>query len=139
MVVSSPQQEIYLLCLRDAARLFDPGYPNGDPKVVYDYLPIKEVKYPFVFIGEAFDLTRALKDGRMGDVTQTIHFFHDEPHQRKKVSDMIETLRNELYREATTQNYFISLARDRVQMSWDNSTSSPLIHGVLEMEFNYCF
>lgn len=138
METASPQEEIFLLCMNTAIDLFEPGYPNKKKRVIYDYLPGKEAEYPFLFMGEAFDTSGAIKMKRTGQVLQTIHGYGTF-HQRAEVSEMLETLRNAIYKKRKTFHYYVDVQQDTIQMSGESlgDKGQDLVHGILELRMNY--
>lgn len=123
----SPQQQIY-----DAVYLcsLDLGYDT------YDYLPAKEASLPFVFVGEQFDQDRQTKSSLYGDVQQTIHIYGGK-RQRRQVNDMINRLKVELRKLKRTDNFYLTWKGINSQIMIDNSTSTTLLHGIVEVEFTF--
>ncbi len=117
----SPEQKVFTKLRRICVDLF--GASN-----VYDYLPDKEVNYPFVFIGEQFSQTyREHKDGRNKNTQTTIHVWHDDHRKRGSLSGMIQSIEKAIVEEFGTdgENY-------SSQIIVDNTTSVPLMHGIIE-------
>lgn len=125
----SPEQEIFT-----AFRKIGAGIPGW---ATYDYLPGKGTKYPFLFIGEEYGGMRSVKVGRMGTVTQTVHFYSDDPHRRGDVSKAMEDFVREALMLSRTRSYYVDTSDYDMQVVWDSSTGTPLIHGILEFNVNY--
>ena len=123
----SPEQEIFDAIYSTCLNL---GYRT------YDYLPPNETQYPFVYIGEVFQQDRHTKSGLFGDIQVTVHIFNDRK-KRKETTTMRNTIKNELYKLKRAGNINVMLKRGTGQILIDNSTSQPLLHGILELEFTY--
>jgi hypothetical protein len=126
-VSKSPEQEIFDAIYSTCLNL---GYRT------YDYLPPNETQYPFVYIGEVFQQDRHTKSGLFGDIQVTVHIFNDRK-KRKETTTMRDTIKNELYKLKRAGNINVMLKRGTGQILIDNSTSEPLLHGILELEFTY--
>lgn len=105
---------------------------HGD---TYDYLPEANAKYPFIFIGEAFNTDNSNSD-LFGTIAQTIHVYGTRTH-RNKLDGVAMGLHDNAVRMRQAINYNVRLTNysDRVLM--DTTTGTPLLHYVLELEFNY--
>lgn len=123
----SPEQEIFDAIFSTCLNL---GYRT------YDYLPPNGTQYPFVYIGEVFQQDRHTKSGLFGDIQVTVHIFNDRK-KRKETTTMRDTIKNELYKLKRAGNINVMLKRGTGQILIDNSTSEPLLHGILELEFTY--
>jgi hypothetical protein len=126
-VSKSPEQEIFDAIFSTCLNL---GYRT------YDYLPPNGTQYPFVYIGEVFQQDRHTKSGLFGDIQVTVHIFNDRK-KRKETTTMRDTIKNELYKLKRAGNINVMLKRGTGQILIDNSTSEPLLHGILELEFTY--
>jgi hypothetical protein len=126
-VSKSPEQEIFDAIYSTCLNL---GYRT------YDYLPPNETQYPFVYIGEVFQQDRHTKSGLFGDIQVTVHIFNDRK-KRKETTTMRDTIKNELYKLKRAGNINVMLKRGTGQILIDNSTTEPLLHGILELEFTY--
>lgn len=123
----SPEQEIFDAIYSTCLNL---GYRT------YDYLPPNGTQYPFVYIGEVFQQDRHTKSGLFGDIQVTVHIYNDRK-KRKETTTMRDTIKNELYKLKRAGNINVMLKRGTGQILIDNSTSQPLLHGILELEFTY--
>lgn len=125
--MKSPQQQIY-----DAVFLvaYNLGYS------VFDYLPAKDAKYPFVFVGEQFDQDRTTKSIIYGRVQQRIHIYHDYK-KRRELSTMTDSIKRELRKLKRTETFYISVKNIESRILPDNSTAQALLHGVIEVDFQF--
>jgi hypothetical protein len=126
-VSKSPEQEIFDAIFSTCLNL---GYRT------YDYLPPNGTQYPFVYIGEVFQQDRHTKSGLFGDIQVTVHIYNDRK-KRKETTTMRDTIKNELYKLKRAGSINVMLKRGTGQILIDNSTSEPLLHGILELEFTY--
>src|SRR5690625_512661 len=95
----SPQQQIYNTIFSSSLGL---GYAT------FDYLPPKEQKLPFVYVGEQFDQDRRTKTFLFGDVQQTIHIYHDIKG-RGELTSMMNELKVELRKLKRKINFKLHL------------------------------
>lgn len=123
----SPQQyifdEIYITSL-------NLGYET------YDYLPPENTDYPFVFIGEQFDIDTANKTNVRGLVNQTVHVYHTRK-KRRELTDMVNDLRAAFRTLKKAGPYQINVRSVEGRTIFDNSTSETLLHGIIEIEFRF--
>ena len=56
---------------------------------------------------------------------------------RRQVTDMLSAITLKAKRIASADVYSVAFASDKPQIIQDNSTSTMLWHGILELEFNY--
>ena len=124
-----PQQELFTALLI-AAR--EQGYD------VYDgALPPEDTPYPFVYLADSRQADAETKDAVIGSVYQTIHVWHNSPRKRGAVSEMLGSLKR-LCRELCYTDSFAWSARGLVQrILTDTTTKTPLLHGLLEVEFQF--
>lgn len=123
----SPQQSVFMLCKNTALDIFDGK--------VYDYLPGKETDYPFIFIGEQFSNDIVNKSVIFAKITQRVHLFHNDFREKRKINDIffeyMQTIRE---REKAFDRDFL-VHEMTYRMLTDNTTDTPLMHGVLEITF----
>ena len=128
--MNSPRQEIFTMCRQAAVRVV------GDSSV-FDYLPGKEAKYPFVFIGEQYGSDTHYKNVVTGSCSQTIHVYHNDPGRRGSTQRIMDDLLREIRKVKHTRTFYVELTDVQVQMLPDNTTSTPLLHGILDLRFNF--
>ena len=125
-----PQQELYtaiLLCLKEL-------YGND----VYDgFLPPDNTPYPFVYLGDFRQNDKETKGAILGTVYPDIHVWHNNPHQRGTVSAMMLNIKTKLRRIEKTANFSWTIKNVEQRILPDNTTKTPLLHGVLELEFMF--
>lgn len=126
----SPQQEIFTLCRQKAIEVI--GENN-----TYDHIPQEGTKYPFIFIGEAFSQDKANKSVVFGAVQQTIHIYHNDYRKRGTTTKLITELKQKLREVEKTPHFFVSISSITDQILSDNTTKTPLLHGVIEVEFKF--
>lgn len=102
---------------------------------VYDgELPPENTPYPFVYFGDFRQEDRELKNAVTGTVFPTIHVWHNNKRQRGTVSRMMLDIKN-TFRGIRHTNNFAWLSRNfHTQIISDNTTKTPLLHGVVEVE-----
>ena len=124
----SPQQCIFTLCRMVASRII----PD-----TYDYLPGEGIEYPFVFIGEQFAQDTRKKNVVIGNVQQTIHVYHNDYGKRGSTTKIMDDILAELRKQKKAGLYSIDLAGVSMQVIPDNTTSTPLLHGIMELNFKF--
>ena len=124
-----PQQEIFTELL---LKLKDLGYD------VYDtFLPPKGTPYPFIYLADSQQTDTQTKSAVMGNVYQTIHVWHNNPKQRGTVSKMLLEIKEICYKLEHTENYAWMIQSVNQRILPDNTTNTPLLHGLLEVEFKF--
>ena len=124
-----PQQELFsalLVALREL---------NID---VYDgILPPEDVPYPFIYLGENQLIDRSYKDVIGGRVIQTVHVFHSNVRSRGDLSQILLSIKTTARKLHHSKNFdwYVSNVNQRILP--DNTTDIPLLHGVLEIEFQF--
>lgn len=125
-----PQQELYtaiLLCLKEL-------YGND----VYDgFLPPAGTPYPFVYLGDFRQNDKETKGAILGTVYPTIHVWNNNPHQRGTVSAMMLNIKTKLRKIEKTANFSWMIKNVEQRILPDKTTKTPLLHGVLELEFMF--
>ena len=115
--ITDPQQELFTALKIGIEALYD----------TYDgCLPPEDTPYPFVYLGENQESDTATKGAVIGSVHQTLHFWHNNPKQRGTVSAMIANAKAVCRNIERTSRIFP-----------DTTTKTPLLHGVLEVDFYF--
>lgn len=120
------QQEIFSELLVKLRALY--------PDSVYDgALPPEGTKYPFIYIAGTTTSNRNTKTccrGGPGDVSITIHIYHNNVRQRGRLSGMVDTVEDVCYsmKTATCVGY-------GCQIIPDDTTAVPLMHAIVSADF----
>lgn len=102
---------------------------------VYDgVLPPEDTPYPFVYLGEFRQNDQEHKNDRTGVVYPMIHVWHNKPNQRGTVSRMLFDIKNICRAIDHTANYAWLFRNVNSRIIPDNTTKTPLLHGVIEAE-----
>ena len=124
-----PQQELFTELLKKIKAL---GYD------VYDgALPPEGTSYPFIYLADSQQLDMGLKNAVMGSVHQTVHVWHNSHRQRGTVSKMMLAIKIECRKIENTDNFVWMIAGMDQRILADDTTSQPLLHGVLDVEFRF--
>lgn len=124
-----PQQELFIRLKKDIEAL---GYD------VYDgFLPPENTPYPFVYIGEMLQLDDANKTAVFGRIEATIHIYNDDPNKRGTVSDMLLKIKTVCRNIRNTRCFNWDVRNVTQRIIPDNTTCTPLMHGVLDIEFKF--
>lgn len=124
-----PQQELFSqLKLNIEAK----GY------AVYDgFLPPGNTPYPFVYLGDFQQTDSANKSAVFGFVYPTIHIWSDTPKKRGTLSKMLLDIKTVCREIEHTKNFAWMLTGMNQRIIPDNTTKTPLIHGVIEPTFQF--
>ena len=107
-------------------------------QAVFDsILPPEDTPYPFTYLGDCQQIDEANKSAVHGHVHQTIHFWHNNPRQRGTLSEMMLTAKIVCRNIGRTANFAWSVRGITQQIFPDNTTKSPLLHGVLDVDFYF--
>ena len=124
-----PQQELFT-ALKLAIQ--EKGYD------VYDGgLPPENTPYPFVYLADSRQRDRPNKSAIFGTVYQTVHVWHSSPRQRGTVSGMLADIKGVARGLRYTQRFAWCVSGVEQRILADTSTKTPLLHGVLELEFQF--
>ncbi|MBO5789541.1 MAG: hypothetical protein J6V82_04555 [Clostridia bacterium] len=126
---TDPQQEIFTQVKLDA---------EAKGHTVYDgFMPPEDAPYPFVYLGDCQEADTDCKNAVYGNVHLTIHFWHNNPRQRGTVSSMIADIKGICRNITKTAHYSWDVRGMSSRIFPDNTTKSPLLHGVLEVDFYF--
>lgn len=124
-----PQQELFTELLLKLKGL---GYD------VYDtFLPPEDTPYPFIYLADSRQMDTRTKNAVIGNVYQTIHAWHNNPKRRGTVSQMLLDIKRVSYELKHTENFAWMIQNINQQILSDNTTKTPLLHGLLEVEFKF--
>lgn len=124
-----PQQELFTELLLELRKL---GYD------VYDtFLPPEDTPYPFIYLADSQQADAQTKSAVIGNVYQTIHVWHNNPRQRGTVSKILLDIKKACYRLEHTENFAWMIQHVNQRILPDNTTKTPLLHGLLEVEFKF--
>lgn len=124
-----PQQELFTeLLLRIKAAGYD----------VYDgSLPPEGTPYPFIYLGDSQQMDKANKSAVFGSVHQTIHVWSNTPRNRGTISKTLLSIKQICRRIEHTKNFAWEVQNMSQRILPDNTTKTPLLHGILEAEFKF--
>lgn len=124
-----PQQEIFTRVLLDLKAL---GYAVHD-----GMLPPEETEYPFIYLGDCRQTDDANKSAVFGNVYLTIHVWSNTPKNRGTVSKMLLDIKTVCRKVTHTANFAWDLRGVNQRILPDNTTKTPLLHGVVEAEWKF--
>lgn len=105
---------------------------------VFDgFLPPKDTPYPFIYIADSQQIDSNTKSTVIGDVVQRIHVWHNQPKQRGTVSKMLNDIKVVCRKIEHTQGFSWNVRNINQQILADTTTQTPLIHGVIDIEFRF--
>lgn len=100
---------------------------------VYDgALPPKDTPYPFIYLGEFTQDESEDKTAVYGTVNATIHVWSNNPRNRGTVSAMIADVKAVCRGIEHTDNYAWLCRNITQRILPDNTTKTPLLHGIIE-------
>lgn len=129
MIAIDPQQELFTRLKLDLEAL---------EYAVYDgFLPPDGTTYPFVYLGDFQQIDDANKSAVFGNVFPTIHIWSDTPKNRGAVSKMLLDIKTVCRKIEHTANFSWSVRNMNQRILPDNTTKTPLLHGIVEAEFSF--
>lgn len=104
---------------------------------VYDtFLPSEGTPYPYVYIGSSQLVDDyGNKTMILGSVTQVVDVWHNNPRKRGELSEIMMIVKNVARQINRTNNFAFRIHNIDQRILPDTSTSEPLMHGVLELDF----
>jgi hypothetical protein len=100
-------------------------------------LPPKDTPYPFVYLGDFRQADKELKNAVTGIVYPTIHVWHNNIRQRGTVSKMLYDAKTACRRIIQTENFAWMVRNVNGEIISDNTTETPLLHGIVTAECLY--
>lgn len=124
-----PQQELFsALKINTEALKYD----------VHDgCLPPEDTPYPFVYLGDNQQSDTDTKTAVIGRVHQVIHIWHNNPKQRGTLSGMLANVKGVCRGIKRTANFSWEARNVTSSIFPDNTTKTPLLHGVIEADFYF--
>ena len=102
---------------------------------VYDgALPPENTAYPFIYLGEFRQTDTEKKNAVTGTVYPMIHVWHNNWDQRGTVSKMLLDIKTVARTLERTTNFAWLVRNVNSRILADNTTKTPLLHGVVEAE-----
>ena len=122
--ITDPQQELFTAY---KLSLEAKGYD------VYDgALPPEDTPYPFIYLGDFRQSDTMYKNAVTGRVYPVIHVWHNNAKQRGTVSKMLLDIKAVIYATEKTQHRKWVLQNVDSRIIPDNTTKTPLLHGIVE-------
>lgn len=104
---------------------------------VYDtFLPSEGTSYPYVYIGNS-QLVDDYGNKAMilGTITQVVDVWHNNPRKRGELSEIMMIVKDVARQISRTSSFAFRISNINQRILPDTSTSEPLMHGVLELDF----
>ena len=126
-----PQQELFTKIKKE---LEAKGYS------VYDgFMPPNKTPYPFIFLGEFQQIDdNSNKTAILGNIFATVHVWHNNPMQRVTMSKILLDIKRVCRSLNQTVNFKWSVRSIDQRILADDTTKTPLMHGILDVEFKFC-
>ena len=104
---------------------------------VYDtFLPCEGTPYPYVYIGSSQLVDDyGNKTMILGTITQVVDVWHNNPRKRGEMSEIMQIIKKVARQINHTNNFAFQIKDINQRILPDTSTSEPLMHGVLELDF----
>lgn len=124
-----PQQQLFTRVKKDIEAI---------KYAVYDgYMPPEGTPYPFVYLGDMQQTDDANKSAVFGNVYFTIHVWSNTPKNRGSVSKMLLDIKEVCRKIEHTEHFSWMLRNVNQRIIADTTTKTPLLHGVLEVEYKF--
>lgn len=102
---------------------------------VYDgALPPDNTPYPFIYLGEFRQTDTERKNAITGTVYPMIHVWHNDCRKRGTVSAMLLDIKTVCRNLVHTANFAWLVRNVTSRIMADNTTKTPLLHGVVEAD-----
>lgn len=102
---------------------------------VYDgALPPENTPYPFIYLGQFQQTDTERKNAITGTVYPMIHVWHNNWDQRGTVSKMLLDIKTVCRTIERTTNFAWVMRNINSRILADNTTKTPLLHGVIEAD-----
>lgn len=99
---------------------------------VYDgALPPESAPYPFIYLGDCQSVDTIYKDCYGDTIYQTVDVWHNDPKKRGTLSAIIADVKSVC--RGMEDNYGWLLTSCSYQILPDNTTSEPLMHGIVNV------
>lgn len=127
----SPQQELFGAFRVELEKALPGRVFDGD-------LPPEGTPYPFVFVGNTQDSESFyIKGAFFGRVTIAIHVWTNNVRARGDLSSVLFAIRRLGHQIEATKNYGWCMSGADENILPDNTTSEPLMHGIINFEYKY--
>lgn len=102
---------------------------------VFDgFLPPEKTPYPFIYIGDFQQTEAAGKNKIHGSVFAQVHVWCDSPRKRGTLSAIMLDVKRAMRGIERTDNFAWLLRNFSQHILPDNTTKTPLLHGIVEAE-----
>ena len=126
-----PQKELFTALLTRLKEKF------GEDMVFDGLLPPEGTPYPFIYMADASQTDSPTKSGHVGEVSQTIDVWHNDPGKRGTISQMMLEIKGICFALQTTDSFSWFVTSTTTRVLPDTTTKQPLLHGVLEVGFKF--
>lgn len=126
---NDPQQEIFARVKLDLKAM---GYAVHD-----GFMPPDGTPYPFVYLGDCQQTDDANKSAVFGNVYFTIHVWSNNPKKRGTLSRILLDVKTACRKIEHTNNFAWAIRNVNQRIFPDNTTKTPLLHGVIEVEWKF--
>lgn len=123
----SPMTSLYIHVRKAVASVID-------EKDIYEYLPGGEASYPLCYMGEVMQDDIATKWWHGANVSFSLHFYTDKIKEKGSFYNLIGNCLMEIKRSKKSG---FKLKNPHIMISGDNTTDKLLLHGILELEFEF--
>lgn len=124
-----PQQELFTILLVGIKKMGYDVYDGG--------LPPEGTPYPFVYLAGVDQNDEVTKSQNIGMVYPTINVWHNNTRQRGTVSEMLAKIKALCQSIEKTPGCRWTFQRSSQRIMPDNTTKTPLVHGVLQPEYKF--
>ncbi len=124
-----PQQELFSYLLVALKKEYKDMVFDG-------FMPPEETPYPFIYLADSQQIDDyGNKTMILGSVYQTIHIWNDSPKKRGTVSNIASKIKYIARTLEDTTNFKWKIKNITQRFLEDTTTKTPLMHVVLELEF----
>lgn len=126
------QQELFIALKVQLER----ALKSRDVNVYDTFLPSEGTSYPYVYIGNSQLVDDyGNKSMILGTITQVVDVWHNNPRKRGELSEIMMIVKDVARQISRTSSFAFQISNINQRILPDTSTSEPLMHGVLELDF----
>ena len=128
--MNSPQNEVFT----KVRATLEEAYPGI---VFHGKLPGAKAPYPFIYIRDtSLSADFGYKYHPLGSVSVHVDVWHNDPDMRGTLSEMLFFIERYLYGIKDTESYRVGLTGMQADITNDDTTSVPLLHGYIDATYN---
>lgn len=128
--MNAPQNEVFTKVRTE----LEGAYPDI---VFHGRLPGRDAPYPFIYIRDtSLAVNLGFKYHPLGSVSIHVDVWHNDPGLRGTLAEMLFRIEQLLHGVRDTESYRVALTDMQADITNDDTTSMPLLHGYIDATYN---